>query len=195
MNIRNPRLVISAASRKQWPTTSMPEILLCGRSNVGKSTFINSLVSRKNLAYVGQTPGKTRLLNFYNLDDKLMLVDAPGYGYQKDKRLSYTVFGEMMDDYFDYRENLCLCIVILDIRREPSEDDLMMIDFIKRHETPYILLATKCDKISYFQQLVRRQKIAEVLNVRTDEIILFAKNDERARDLTWQIIENIIIKE
>jgi len=192
MQVNNPRLIISAASSKQWPNTTLGEVLLCGRSNVGKSSFINALVRRKSLAYVGKTPGKTRLLNFYNIDDKLILVDAPGYGYQKDKRSDYQHFGSLMDEYILNRNNLKLCILLLDIRRDLSNDDQMMIEYFAHHHLPYLVILTKSDKLAYSKQLERSRKITTLLDKSAETIIMFkADNEEIVKD-TWDKILNYI---
>ena len=111
--------VITANDSNQWPTTEISEIVLSGRSNVGKSSLINSLVGRRALAYVGSRPGKTRFLNFYNLDDEVMLVDAPGYGYAKRSKSEILNYGTIIDEYFSTRENLKGCILVLDVRHLP----------------------------------------------------------------------------
>lgn len=192
MLIKNPKLVISAASIKQWPESTMPEILLCGRSNVGKSTFINTMVKRKSLAYVGKTPGKTRLLNFYDLDEKIMFVDAPGYGFQKDRKSDYANFGKLMDDYIEKRSNLKLCILLLDIRRDPSNDDMMMIEYFAHHQIPHLIILTKSDKLSYSQQLKQKNKVASLINMEPTSLILFKHDDPELVEKTWEKISTFI---
>ncbi len=167
----NPTLVISAASKVQWPESELPEVILCGRSNVGKSSFINAILNRKNLAYVGQTPGKTRLLNFYNLDDQWMLTDAPGYGYAKRSKSEHIDYGKLMEDYFRNRKPLKMAVLLVDIRHNPTQDDLVMLQFIRDNNIPYIVVATKADKLSYSQQLKQVKMILDKLQL--DEKLFF----------------------
>ncbi|MEA5026522.1 MAG: ribosome biogenesis GTP-binding protein YihA/YsxC [Erysipelotrichaceae bacterium] len=192
MDFKKPYLVISAASQQQWPITDLPEVLLCGRSNVGKSSFINTMVRRKRLAYVAQTPGKTRLLNFYNLDDKLMFVDAPGYGFQKEQKSDYQTFGKLMDDYIQQRQNLRLCILLLDIRRIPNADDLMMMDYFNHHQMPYLLILTKADKLSYSQQLKQQNMLASVLKTAAHDLIMFNHIQPEVREKVWMKISDCL---
>lgn len=192
MLVKQPKLVISAASSKQWPNTTLPEILLCGRSNVGKSSFINTMVKRKSLAYVGKTPGKTRLLNFYDIDERLMIVDAPGYGFQKEVKSNYRFFGQLMDEYIQKRENLKLCVLLLDIRRDPSVDDIAMIDYFKHHQIPYIMIITKSDKLSYSKQLIQKNKLINLLSVESDDLIIFDNSNTNIVTFTWQKILSYI---
>ena len=182
----NPQLVISAASKKQWPDSELAEIVMAGKSNVGKSSLINALVNRKSLAYVGQTPGKTRLLNFYNLDDKIMLVDAPGYGYAKRSKGEYIDYGKMMDEYFKERKHLKGCLLILDIRHRPSENDCTMYQYLKGTNVPMIIVLTKTDKLSYSQQLNMKKQITTDLEAYQDTIILFSSSKKMGIQELWE---------
>lgn len=147
MQFHKAELVISAPDRNSWPDTTLPEIVLAGRSNVGKSSFINAMTGRKNLAYVGSTPGKTRLLNFFNLDDKYMLVDVPGYGYANISKQQLLRFGEMMEDYFNERKQKKGAVILVDSRHLPTEDDHTMLEFIRYFHLPIVIVATKIDKV------------------------------------------------
>lgn len=188
----NPTLIISAASSKQWPETTLPEIVLAGKSNVGKSSFINALVNRKALAYVGQTPGKTRLLNFYNLDEKLILVDAPGYGYAKRSKQEAIDYGKLMDEYFSKRNNLKCCVLLLDIRHLPNENDQIMLDFLKHQDIPYLVILTKSDKLSYSNQLKMQKQICEVLNLRKEDTIVFSSSKKDKVEQVWEYLDERI---
>ena len=184
----NPKLIISAPSKKQWPDSNLPEIILAGKSNVGKSSFINALVNRKSLAYVGQTPGKTRLLNFYNLDDHIMLVDAPGYGYAKRSKSEAIDYGRLMEEYFRLRANVYCCILILDIRHLPSNNDLEMRNFLKHNNIPHLIILTKADKLSYSNQLKMQRDICNVLEVSTEEVIVFSSIKKDQVEKVWERI-------
>ena len=147
INPNNLQLTISAASAKQYPETDMPEIALAGRSNVGKSSFINTLLNRKNFARTSSSPGKTQLLNFYNVDDTVHLVDVPGYGYARVSKKEREKFGKMIEEYLTTAPNLKAVVALVDLRHEPSEDDKLMYTFLKFYDIPVILVATKADKI------------------------------------------------
>ena len=147
ITFQKAELVISAPDKKSWPETDLPEIVLAGRSNVGKSSFINTMCGRKKLAYVGNTPGKTRLLNFFNLDDKYMFVDVPGYGYANISKAQLLKFGEMMEDYFAERKQKKGLVILVDARHKPTEDDITMLEFARYYEIPVAVVATKTDKL------------------------------------------------
>lgn len=189
---QNPTLVISAASKLQWPKTTLPEVVLAGKSNVGKSSLINALVQRKNLAYVGQTPGKTRLLNFYNLDDELMLVDAPGYGYAKRSKFELAKYAQLMDDYFGKRENIAACLLVLDMRHLPSKDDIVMYQYLQSLSFPYAIVLTKSDKLSYSQRLTMKRDICQQLACSLDDVIVFSANDKTGVEMLWDKIEAML---
>ena len=138
INTNNLTITISAASKKQYPENDWPEIALAGRSNVGKSSFINTLLNRKNFARTSGQPGKTQLLNFYNIDDQLHFVDVPGYGYARVSKKEREKWGKMIEEYLTTRENLKAVVSLVDIRHEPPEDDLMRYEFLKYYHIPVI---------------------------------------------------------
>lgn len=152
-------LIISAASPSQFPQTFQMEVVCVGKSNVGKSTLINGLTNRKNLAYVGKTPGKTRLVNFYQISEKLMLVDVPGYGYAKRSEKEQERYATLMEGYFSQRNQLKGMILVMDIRREITEDDWMMIDLAKQQKLASFIALSKSEKVSFSAQ---KQKMASV---------------------------------
>lgn len=141
------KLVISAADYPQFPEFSGVEIVMVGKSNVGKSSLINALTNRKKLAYVGQTPGKTRLINFYEINEHLMLVDVPGYGFANRSKKEQDHYAYLMEEYFSRRE-IAMMMVLVDSRRGVSSEDEMMIEFAKYHQIPYVVILTKIDKLS-----------------------------------------------
>ena len=151
LNIHNTSLRISAGETRQFPRDPLPQIAFSGRSNVGKSSLINSLLGRKSLARVSATPGKTITVNFYEIDKKLFFVDLPGYGFAQRSETSRRIWAKVSEDYFlsnENRSNLKLVIQLIDSRIGPSEDDLMMIRFLSESRIPYIIVSTKSDKLS-----------------------------------------------
>ena len=148
VNFSNTKFVKSAPSLKEAPQGQFPEVLLVGRSNVGKSSLINALCNKKAMAFTSSKPGHTRLLNYYNVDDKLYLVDAPGYGYAKGGFDLDKLFGEMMDDYFSKVTRLKLVLVLLDSRRELNEDDIDIINYFEEKNINYKIVFTKVDKVN-----------------------------------------------
>ena len=128
MQYHEAEFLVSGASRAQWPDTQYPEVIFAGRSNAGKSTLINNLVNRKQLAYSGKTPGKTRLLNFFLIDNQMIFTDAPGYGYAKSDNESAKTFARIIDPYFKEREQLKAMVLVMDCRRIPNQDDIAMIE-------------------------------------------------------------------
>lgn len=147
-NKNNLELMISAVSKKQYPEHYLPEVAMCGRSNVGKSSFINTILNRKNYARVSSKPGKTRTLNFFNVDDKVVLVDVPGYGYAKMSKKEKEKLYDMIVEYFVNSKNISFVLHLVDSRHKPSEDDIMMNEFLNYYEIPFVLVLTKTDKIS-----------------------------------------------
>lgn len=142
-------LIISAASPVQFPETDVSEIVLAGKSNVGKSSLINALINRKSLAYVGNRPGKTRLVNFYHINDQLMLVDVPGYGYANRSKKEQEQYGVLMDHYFSYRKQAKAVLICVDVRRGIGKDDLLMMEVAKNRQLPFVVILTKVDKVSH----------------------------------------------
>ncbi len=183
MNFVDANLVVSAPAQEFWPESNLKEVVLAGRSNVGKSSLINTLCNRKNLAYVGKTPGKTRLLNFFNVADKYMLVDVPGYGYAHISKEKTILFGQMMEDYFANRENVECCVIILDARHTPTQDDVNMIEFVRFYHIPLILVTTKVDKLSKTDLKKNLEKIAIKCGVEVKDMIKFSSVTKVGIDL------------
>lgn len=193
MNTNNLKLTISAASAKQYPETNLPEIALAGRSNVGKSSFINTLLNRKNFARTSGQPGKTQLLNFYNIDDSVHFVDVPGYGYARVSKKEREKWGKMIETYLTQRENLRAVISLVDIRHEPSEDDVLMYEFLKFYEIPVILVATKADKVARGKWNKQEALIKKTLQFdSTDDFIIFSSSDKTGYNEAWKAIEQYV---
>lgn len=161
----NTSFITSAADKSGWPETGKPEVVVVGRSNVGKSSFINALTNRKRLAYVGNTPGKTQLINFFDVDGKWVLVDVPGYGYAKLSKSQLQKMGKMMDEYFADRKEITCVVSLVDARHDPTADDLDMIEYFKSSGHPVIIAATKIDKVPKTKRLAAMKRISQKLQL------------------------------
>ena len=175
MEIKDPNLDVIATRRSQYPMGNRPEFLLVGRSNVGKSSFINSLLSRKNLAYTSSKPGKTQTLNFYNVNDSFYIVDVPGYGYALTSRENRHKYGMMIEDYIQTRKELRRVFMLIDFRHAPTEDDLLMYNFLKYYSIPVTVIATKADKVPGSKKSKNLKKIMDTLDlVIGDDLVVFS---------------------
>ena len=193
LNTHNASLLLSAANKSHYPQDDLPEIALAGRSNVGKSSFINTLLGRKNLARTSSKPGKTQLLNFYNIDDKLRFVDVPGYGYAKVSKSERAKWGKMIEEYLVSRDNLRAVVSLVDLRHEPSADDVQMYDFLKYYEIPVIVVATKADKIKRSQLQKHIKMIKTELNVVPGtKVLTFSALTKQGKDEILDLIEEIV---
>ena len=192
MIVKNPKFEISAVSKKQYPNKMIPEIVLVGKSNVGKSSFINTMVNRKNLARTSNVPGKTRQINFYNIDEKFYFVDLPGYGYSKMSKNEQIISGKYIEDYLDKRENISLIIFLVDIRHKPTEDDLLMYKYILKSNLPFIILANKADKIAVTKVDEEVKRIKETLGISYSIVLPFSSERKIYIDKVWQEIEKFI---
>lgn len=161
----NTSFITSAADKSGCPETGKPEVVVVGRSNVGKSSFINALTNRKRLAYVGNTPGKTQLINFFDVDGSWTLVDVPGYGYAKLSKSQLQKMGKMMDEYFADRKEISCVVSLVDARHDPTADDLDMIDYFKASGHPVIIAATKIDKVPKTKRLAAMKRISQKLQL------------------------------
>ena len=189
IRFQKAELVISAPDKKSWPDTDLPEVVLAGRSNVGKSSFINTMCGRKKLAYAGNSPGKTRLLNFFNLDDKYMFVDVPGYGYAKISKTQLLKFGQMMEDYFSQRKQKKGMVLLVDARHQPTEDDITMMEFARYYEIPICVVATKMDKVKPSQKHKQLKIIRQTLELADDEKIFpFSSETKQGVDAVWDYL-------
>lgn len=190
MKINSVDLVISAVRRSQYPTDEKPEYLLVGRSNVGKSSFINTLINRKNYARTSATPGKTQTINFYLVNEEFYLVDAPGYGFAALSRAKQKKFGLMMEDYLQNRPNLKQVFMLVDFRHKPSKDDIMMYNFLKHYKIPVTIVATKTDKVGITSQQKQRNLILNELDlVVGDDFVMFSNVTKLGKPEIYQKIQ------
>ncbi len=194
MKIKNVDLVISAVRRSQYPTDELPEFLLVGRSNVGKSSFINTIINRKNYARTSSNPGKTQTINFYLINENFYLVDAPGYGFAKLSKKIQKKFGLMMEDYLTNRTPLKQVFMLIDFRHKPTHDDIMMYNFLKHYKIPVTIIATKADKIGVTAHQKQRNLILKDLDlVVGDDFVVFSNVTKEGRDEIYNKIERIIL--
>ncbi|MFK8792960.1 ribosome biogenesis GTP-binding protein YihA/YsxC [Planococcus plakortidis] len=190
MNVNNVELVISAVRPEQYPEGELPEFALAGRSNVGKSSFINKMIGRKSMARISSKPGKTQTLNFYKIEEDLFFVDVPGYGYAKVSKSEREAWGKMIETYITGREQLRAVVQIVDLRHPPSADDRMMYDFMKHYGIPCIIIATKADKIPKGKWDKHKKVVRETLDMdKGDPLIVFSSETGLGKDAAWQEIE------
>ncbi len=175
MVIKEANLDIIAARRSQYPDNGRAEFLLVGRSNVGKSSFINAILSRKNLAHTSSRPGKTQTLNFYGVNDKFYLIDVPGYGYAAVDKKTQSKFGMMIEEYLEKRDELKRVFMLIDYRIKPTEDDLLMYNFLKYYNLPVTVIATKADKVPGSKKEKNLKVILETMDlVVGDDLVVFS---------------------
>jgi GTP-binding protein len=193
MKIVSAEFVKSATLPSQYPEGILPEVAFAGRSNVGKSSLINTIARKKNLARTSSTPGCTRLINFFTVNNEISLVDLPGYGYAKAPIASRREWGPMIETYLKARESLESVVVILDVRRHPSEQDLTLIDWLRHYQIVPTVVLTKIDKISRSQAKVRQRKIKELLTLTADPILFSARTGE-GKDVIWGAIKDLLAR-
>lgn len=193
MLIKNPVLTVSAVSPNQYPTDGLPEIVLVGKSNVGKSSFINTLVNRKKLARTSSEPGKTRQINFYNMDNLFYLVDLPGYGYSKMSKQEQQKVGNFIEEYLQKSKNISLIVFVIDIRHEPTANDKLMYDYIFKTNLPCLVIANKADKIAITKVEDNVDNLQKILNPLKDITFLpFSSERKVYTDKVWEELENYI---
>ena len=196
MKINNVELSISAVRQSQYPNDNKKEFLLVGRSNVGKSSFINSIIERRNLARVSSKPGKTQTLNFYNINNDFYLVDVPGYGYASVSRETQEKFGKMIEEYIENRENLKRVFMLVDFRIKPTQDDLLMYNFLKYYNLPVTIVTTKVDKVSRNDRDKQVKLITETLDIKEgDKLVLFSIKTKLGKSDIHKEIEEIVYGE
>jgi len=191
MKVHNVEMVISAVRPDQYPEDGLPEFALAGRSNVGKSSFINRMIGRKALARISSKPGKTQTLNFYKIEEQLFFVDVPGYGYAKVSKSEREAWGKMIERYFTGRQELKAVVQIIDLRHPPTADDRMMYDFLKHYNIPCIVIATKADKIPKGKWDKHKKIVKETLEMeKGDTLIVFSSETGLGFEEAWRTIEN-----
>ena len=193
MKITSINLETIAVRRSQYPTDNKPEFLLVGRSNVGKSSFINTIIGRKNYAKTSANPGKTQTINFYLANDSFYLVDAPGYGFANLSKVKQKKFGLMMEDYLVNRPNLKCVFMLVDFRHRLSNDDIMMYNFLKYYKLPVVIVATKTDKIGVtLQPKQRTLLLSDIDLVVGDEFVMFSNVTKLGKNEILEKIERTI---
>ena len=194
MKILDVKLTISAVRVSQFPTDNKNEFLLVGRSNVGKSSFINTIIGRKNFARTSSKPGKTQTLNFYLINDYFYLVDAPGYGFAKVNKQLKDKFGLIMENYLEDRDNLKMVFMLIDFRHKPTDDDIMMYNYLKHYNIPVTLICTKVDKVSKNGHEKQINIITKTLGVMKEDLILFSSVTKMGRqEVHDKLVENLEI--
>lgn len=193
MLVKNPKFEISAVSPKQYPKQGLPEIVLVGKSNVGKSSFVNTMINRKKLARTSSEPGKTRQINFYNIDETFYFVDLPGYGYSKMSKKEQEQVGKFIEEYLFNRKEIALIIFLIDIRHKPTDNDKLMYNYIISSGLPFIMLANKADKIAITKVdnavLELQKNINPIGDIQT---LPFSSERKIYKDDVWDIIDEYI---
>ncbi|WP_317368638.1 ribosome biogenesis GTP-binding protein YihA/YsxC [uncultured Tyzzerella sp.] len=193
MNVNNVELTAVCGRKDQYPDAELPEVAFVGKSNVGKSSLINCMVNRKSLARTSQNPGKTRTINFYNVEDIVHFVDLPGYGYARASKTEVAKWGKMIEEYLLERKQLKSIILLIDIRHEPSANDKMMYDWLKHYGYKIIIVTTKSDKLKRSQLNKHISMISKGLNISKEDILIpFSSQNKDGRERLWDIIKNVI---
>lgn len=191
MKIDSSELTHIAVRTSQYPNEERDEFLLVGKSNVGKSSFINTILARKNFARTSSKPGKTQTLNFYLVNNNFYLVDVPGYGYANVSKSQQKKFGLMIEEYLTTRKNLRLVFMLIDFRHKPSENDILMYDYLKYYNLPVAIIATKYDKVKSSQKDKQEKLIRETLNIKEDDsLILFSSITKKGREDVYRLINS-----
>ena len=195
MIVKTAEFVTSAVKPSQYPEANWPEVAFAGRSNVGKSSLINTLVNRKRLVKTSSTPGRTQLINFFSVNNALSLVDLPGYGYARVPASVKRKWGPMIETYLKGRETLKAVVLIMDIRRTPGIEEKNFIDWLALYHRACILVLTKADKLSTSTRKKQRQAIATALNMDPSTLILFSAKSRLGKPDVWSAIDRIVLDE
>lgn len=191
MIIKRADFIKSATKPSQYPPAESAEIAFAGRSNVGKSSLINTLVNRKRLVKTSSTPGRTQLINFFNINDTLVFVDLPGYGYARVPLAVRRTWGPMIETYLSQRPTLAGIVIILDIRRRPDEKQLLFLDWCNHYRLPQILVLTKTDKLSRTRQQASLKSVAAAMSLSPESFILFSAKTRQGKEQVWTAIEHL----
>ena len=193
MIVKNPQFEVSAVNPKQYPKNNLPQIVLVGKSNVGKSSFINTMINRKKLARTSSEPGKTRQINFYNIDEKFYFVDLPGYGYSKMSKQEQEKVGDFIEEYLASSDKISLIIFLVDIRHSPTANDMLMYNYIIKSNQPFIIIANKADKIAPTKVLDITKSLQKEINPLMDATIFpFSSEKKIYTDEVWELLEKYI---
>jgi GTP-binding protein len=192
MKIKSAKFVTSATKPSQYPPADLPEIAFAGRSNVGKSSLINTLVNRKHLVKTSATPGRTQLINFFNINDNVGFVDLPGYGYARVPVSVRKKWGPMIETFLSRRDTLKGIVVIMDIRRTPGTEDSDLLHWLEHYNIARILVITKTDKLSKNKQIKQVNQIIQTLGIERDEVILFSAKTRLGKDAVWEAILSLL---
>lgn len=192
MKVDNVSLAAVAVKKEQYPTDGRPEVAFAGKSNVGKSSLINTMLRRKSLARTSQNPGKTRTINFYDVENAIYLVDLPGYGYARAAKSEIQKWGKMIENYLLKRKELRAIIMLVDIRHEPGENDRMMYDWLKHYGYKIIMVATKSDKLKRSQLMKHTSMLRKSFNLDKEDILIpFSSENRSGREELWDVIDEI----
>jgi GTP-binding protein len=193
MKVQSVEFITSAVTKLQYPEDNLNEILLSGRSNVGKSSFINSILGRKNVAYTSSKPGKTQTLNFFKINNGFYFVDVPGYGYAKVSKTERQRFGEMIEEYLVYRKQLKLVVLLVDFRHAPSEDDILMYNYLKTYQIPVLVVGTKVDKVPKTKRIRHEKEIKKTLNMDSNDMFIsYSSETMENKDVITNIMMQFI---
>ncbi len=179
MQIKQADFLTSGVDFNSFPEEGVPEFVFCGRSNVGKSSFINMLVNRKNLARTSSNPGKTQTINFYHINESFYFVDVPGYGYARVSKSLKATFGKMIESYMKDRKSLRLVFLLVDFRHKPSEDDVMMYKFLKYYNRKVVVIATKSDKVKNSERRSCKENIINTLELQEGDKLIITSSEKR----------------
>ena len=187
--IQNAQILISAVKEEQYPELNLPEVAIAGRSNVGKSSLINKLINRKKLARTSGKPGRTRTINFYKIEEELIFVDVPGYGYAKVSKQELEKWGQMMEHYFATREELATTILVVDFRHKPTAQDVQMYEYLKYLNLPVLVVATKADKVKRGVYNRHMNQVVDTLNLFEEDLVVpFSAITGEGQNEIWKII-------
>lgn len=193
MKVTNAEFIISAVGPDQYPVDALPEIALAGRSNVGKSSLINRMINRKNLARTSSTPGKTQHMNYYRINEALYFVDFPGYGYAKVSKTQRQAWGKMIEKYMLERQTLKLVLMVVDLRHPPTKDDIMMYDWLKHYDIPICVVATKADKIPKSRWPKHVKQMKDSLLLRSNDLfVMFSSELGVGKEELWAVIQSFV---
>jgi len=194
LDVKTTEFMKSATAPAHYPVSDLPEVAFAGRSNVGKSSLINTLVNRKNLVRTSRTPGRTQLINFFSVNGQFVLADLPGYGFASVPLAVKRDWGPMIETYLERRENLRCVVLILDVRRIPSREDLLMFHWLRTYSIPTVPVINKCDKVSRNERARQAAVISRTLDVPADEFVLFSALSREGKEDLWDRLELLLFQ-